>query len=251
MRVVFYFLFLFSCVAVLLLALAAPARAQDTEQASQPPAVFNPSNNYYNYAAGPYYRQMVMQALATRPSNFDFTAFRSLYAQYADYDPLSAFTKNFLLDKAFFITQEKNKAKREQMLADYGDMVVRHLGNIDIVNQALSLARQDARFGDPSFYEWLQAGLLRSILGSGSGESLTRAYEITSMGEETALLNALQVRVLQTLTRESGGVYYNIHDVQAYDTGAKRSIFTNISIPMTTLTARRETEGLAVDIRTR
>jgi hypothetical protein len=213
--------------------------------------MYAPFDDSYNYAAGPLYRQMIVDAVKHRPADFNFTQFRSLYAQYAYYEPLAALTQNMMLDKAFYIIQEKDEAKREKMLLDYRLLVQRHLANIDIVAQALALARQDPRFGDPELYAWLRQGLLDSVMRSGNGQTLTSAYEIISLGEETALLNALGVRVVQTLNRESGMMAYNIYDVELLRDGSKRSIFTNITIPMNTLTARQRDRALSVDIRSR
>ena len=228
------------------------AMAQDTPQSPPPPRViYAPFDDSYNYAAGPLYRQMIVTAMTRRPADFNFTQFRSLYAQYAHYEPLAALTQNMMLDKAFYIIQEKDDAKREKMLLDYRLLVQRHLANIDIVSQALALARQDARFGDPELYAWLRRGLLDSVLHSGNGQTLATAYEIIALGEETALLSALGVRVIQSLNRESGMVAYNIYDVEVLRDGSKRSIFTNITIPMNTLQARQRDSALSVDIRSR
>lgn len=233
-------IFMALCIVLLMFDLA---RAQDNSPLPKPSA-------FYDYAAGPLYMNMARQALNERPADFDFGKFRALYTQSPAYDPAGDVTRNFLLDKAYYIRGEKDESKRRAMLDRYADMVITHLANIDIVNQALALSRDDPRFGDPSFYEWMRGGLLSSVLNSGNGDNLFNAYVIVAMGEETLLLNALGVRVLKTVSRESAGTYYNIHDVQAYDTGEKRSIFTNISIPMRFLDQQHKTTRVyAVEIR--
>ena len=117
------------------------------------------------------------------------------------------------------------------------------LANIDVVSQAIVLAKDDKRFGDPNFFRWMRAGLLQSVLDSGDGVNLFRAYDVVTLGEDTALIGALHVKSIKIETRESGGDYYNLHTVTDADHTGPYTIFVDTTKPMTFLTAQKSRQG--------
>ena len=72
------------------------------------------------------------------------------------------------------------------------------------------------------------------------GRNLVHAYDVMTMGEETALLRALQVKLVKTEPREAGGTYYNMHEVQDPTTLKTHTIFVNVSKPMDFLEYQRQ-----------
>ena len=108
--------------------------------------------------------------------------------------------------------------------------------------QALSLARQDKRFGKPEFFEWVREGLIRTVVISGSGISLAKAYDIITLQEETILFQRLGVKPERGEPVKEGVTYYNMHDGVNLKNGRKYTIFVNTSVPMRFLEKKAEYE---------
>lgn len=233
----------------LLLPRIALAQEEAEKQAPQPYKAYQPQLQYWgplgkSTTASPLYNHAAREALERRPADFDFNAFRINYADTEQYDPLSEETRDKLLTLAYTIQNEKDNAKRAQALDAYGALLAAHLGNFDIVTQALVLSRQDRRFGDPSFFEWMRKGLLQSVLQSGDGGNLFRAYDVYVMGEEAALLNTLNMQVITTDMRESGGTYYNMHEVYDGKLPKPYTLFVDITRPMAWLEQQKKEKGV-------
>ncbi len=195
-----------------------------------------------DYMSVPQYDTMVRNALRTRPKDFNFTALRSYYTLVPQYDPMGDTARREILDLAFKIQNDPDAAVRKDAFDKYGAVVSKHLANIDVVSQALVLSREDKIFGDPKFFEYMRRGLMRSIVESGDGRSLIGAYDAMTLGEETALLSALHLKLLKTDARESGGMYYNMHQVQGNDTYEPYWIFVDVTKPMIFLERKRQSK---------
>jgi hypothetical protein len=194
-----------------------------------------------NILARPQFNFMAREAL-DMPDDFDFTGLRFYYSQTPQYDPLSTQATEWLLKFAYAAQMEADPEKQKKAFGDFALTVAAHLGNIDVVSQALSFSRQDMRFGDPEFFKWLRQGLLQSVLESGDGGSLLRAYDVVTMGEEAGLLNELNVDVLSSETVQEGNTYYNMHEVSDARHTGPYTIFVNTKIPMKWLEYQRESQ---------
>ncbi len=188
-----------------------------------------------NPAAWPYYEWMARQAIAHRPDNFDFGQFRRYYAGTEQYDPIGQTILKKLYALAFTLENETNTAEVQKITDEYTTLINAHLANIEVITAAAGLSAQNSKLGDPDFFRWLRAGLLQSVMISGDGENLFRAYSVVTLAEETALLQNLPVKVLDVKTEQSGGVYYNMHLVE--DAGHQKpyTIFVDVTVPMTRL----------------
>ena len=212
--------------------IAPPSFAQDVQTPDQT-----------DILAKPYYDFQAQQAWEKQPKDFDFGAFRMRYARTDYYDPLGTAAKDRLVDLAYDIRTEKDADERKKFLEDYKTLIMNQLANIDVVSQAIVLAKDDKRFGDPNFFRWMRAGLLQSVLDSGDGVNLFRAYDVVTLGEDTALIGALHVKSIKIETRESGGDYYNLHTVTDADHTGPYTIFVDTTKPMTFLTAQKSRQG--------
>ncbi len=224
--------------AVFVLAFSCPAGAQEYKPYQSPGIIIEP-----NYAAVPYYEMLVRQALAEKPDNFPFAMFRGYYAMTRQYDPVGEDTLRAMLALSQKAGNDPDPQKRREAFERYGELLAGHLANIEIVNTALALGLDDKRFGDPEFLQWMRAGLLQNILHSGDGSSLMKAYDAVTMGEEVALMQELRLRVLKTESAESGGVYYNMHQVKDRETGQERWIFVDVTRPLDFLERRKREKG--------
>lgn len=225
---------------------SAPAFSAFAQEQGQGYVPIPPERN--DILAQPYYEFMAQQALKSRPRDFAFGAFRSKYASTLQYDPLGEETRSRILKLAYDIQNEKDEARRKELRGEYGELLVMHLANIDVVTQALVLAREDRRFGDPEFLNWMRGGLLQSVRNSGDGASLARAYDVMTMGEEKALLRSLPVKVLGSEARESGGTWYSMHLVKDGKHPAPYTVFVDTTRPMAFLAEQKRRKGSEVSI---
>ncbi len=180
----------------------------------------------------PNYNRMVREALTNQHDRFYFAFFRGYYSETPQYDPLAEQILKKIQDYAYVIKNDSDPYKRKEAQKKYTNLLLKHLANIDIVTQAYLLSKDDIRFGEHKFFSWLRRGLLESIKKSGNGKSLMHAYDVITLGEETALLSALGIKVLKTIPAEQAQVYYNMHDVKDLRSGREYSIFVNITKPM-------------------
>jgi hypothetical protein len=232
-----------------LTALPAVAQAQQTPQSVMPKAQNQTQQidpHRKTFIDDPRYRQMARDVV-TRPKAFNFNGFRYTYAGTTQYDPLGDTAREWLLKLAYIAQNDKDPAKRDKALLNYGEVLSLHLANLDAVTQALVLAQQDRRFGDPEFLQWLRYGLVNSVTSAGNGSSIFRAYEIITIGEEAALLRQLNVQVLDTKSEESGGTWYNMHTVND-GVHEPYTIFTNLSVPMKFLETKGKAAGANISI---
>lgn len=200
------------------------------------------------FLAGAYYNFMADQVMK-RPKIFDFGSFRFNYTGTPQYDPVGEQLKERLLGLAYEISQEADPGRKTRLQKEYGGLVAAHLANIDAVTLALSLARENPVYGDPSFFEWLRAGLIQSILDSGNGSTLSNAYDLVTMGEQGALLNALKVSIKSTQTENSADLYYTMYEVIDPKARGPYTIFANVSRPMSWLESKKQEAAATVRVR--
>ncbi len=204
-----------------------------------------------DYTSTPYYNKMARDALKSRPPRFDFMKFRSLYSRTRQYDPIGEKALKTINDLAYIILHDEDPERVKTALFAYQVEVSNHLAHIDIVMLALSLSREDKRFGKADFFEWMREGLIRTVVISGDGYTLSGAYDVITLSEEVILLNRLNFKPIGVQAAKEGTVYYNMHNVEDMQTGQKRTVFVNTSIPMKYLEAVKEEreEVFTLDIR--
>lgn len=193
---------------------------------------------------------MVRSILSQFPQRFDFMRFRSLYSQTRQYDPIGEETLERMDRLSYTAASDKDPEKSGMALLEYQALVADHLAHLGVVMRAAALAREDKRFGNPEFFQWMREGLMQSVTISGDGRSLKGAYDVITLTEETMLLRALGYKLENTLPRHEGFVYYNMNEVQDLRTGEKLTLFVNTTYPMRFLEGKeKEKESLRLDIR--
>jgi hypothetical protein len=237
---------------------SSPVRAQDNGSGEagtlKPyrPYESSPGNHESSdYLSQPMYNTLVHQAIRTRSREFEFGTLRSLYTRTAQYDPLGDTTIQKIANLTFVIENNSDPQKRKEAIDEYGDLVAAHLANIDVVSQALMLSRENKIYGDPAFYEWVQTGLLRNLISSGSGKTLNSAYDAITLGEESQLINILKIQVLQTDSRHSGALWYNMHLVKDSAHAEPYWMFVNVTIPLRFLEDQKKKQGKSFNLRNR
>lgn len=229
---------------IVIVALSAfAARAEDIKQANE---YIPPPLDYSNdFSVGPHYRAMVRQAME-KSAQFNFMSFRSQYTMTPSYDPVDAAATD-LLNYAYLIQSSTDSAEEKQLLDEYSQILAAHLGNLDAVTQALALGRQDKRFGDPGVLGWLRGGIIRSVVASGDGQSLAGAYDVMTLGEETALLTSLGYKIVESHAVRESTIYYNVYKVIDPRKGQAKNIFVNTTTPMRRLEAQSQKNRFTMD----
>lgn len=215
---------------------------------SQPVYAQTVSKPVINSTADAEY-QYLARAAETMPERFNFMKFRSYYAHATHYDPVGEETLRIMRDLAYTALHDADQVTADLALEDYRILVNQHLAHLGVVGQALIFARQDRRFGDAKFFQWLKTGLIQSVVISGNGRSLREAYDVITAAEETALLGTLGFKVLDTRAAHEGYYYYNFHEVEEVASGRRTSIFVNTTLPMQYLARqKKEEQGVTLDI---
>lgn len=190
------------------------------------------------YAANPQYRQMVRQLLTYIPPDFNFGIFRRIYTQTEFYDPIGEQPVSDLLSYAYQVDTAKTPEEEQKASENYHAKLVMHLADAAFVRQAYVLAKNDPRFGDAKLLLQIYQGLLESIMGSGDGTALSRAYDAVILSEEVLILGQLGYRIKETEFHQVGIKKYNMHFVQNPGPDDPITIFINVRIPLNALAER-------------
>ena len=190
------------------------------------------------YQANPIFSALAHEIYNGPAKRFSFTNFRRNYAQTRQYAPIAHDVVRALLDTAYLVQNPKETGDEEIALRAYTSLLMDHLANLRVVEQALSLSLQDSRFGNVAALKRVRAGLLDNLLRSGNGSSLRKAYDVITLEEEIALIRLLGLRTTDSHPRLEGIVHYTMHDVTAPETGEAFTVFINTSFPMHFLSAQ-------------
>lgn len=185
-----------------------------------------------SHIANPYYRKEAQKALQKRRGDFQFSRMRDYYVQSSQYNPFADEIKDRLYEISYEVSQRADPVESQPYLDEFDSIIKAHLANMNVILLAISLAEEDARYGDPEFYEWVMRGLLRELLRQGDGDSFDQSYGIITTDEEVLLLQHLGVKILDTELIPYGSRYYNIHMAEDPKTGEKREIFIDVTMPL-------------------
>lgn len=195
------------------------------------------------YLVNPQYEAMARNAMMYMADSFSFNLFRLYYAQTRQYDPISDDTIGYILQLAYEIqTTDAENPEYQKALDRFELTFINHMANLGVVLNVLALARDDPRFGDVEFLEWLRDGLIDNLMVSGNGETLRDAYDVITPTEESVLFERLELKHISTQPAQEYNTYYNMHEVEDIN-GERFTLFVNTSWPMKYLTKRAKFEG--------
>lgn len=186
----------------------------------------------FSYKYNPVFDFKVRQAYVGRSENFNFYELRQLYTSTSQYDPTSEKTLNTLHEQAYRAQSTSEEKEKNAAFSAFKDLVLKHLANIDVILLAIYYARQDPRYGEVDFYEWVRDGLVYSIGRYEKGETIRLACNIMVLGEEALLFSTNDLKILDTEFISGSRGFYHLHLVEDTKTGKKREYYTNISAPM-------------------
>ena len=159
-------------------------------------------------------------------------AIRIAYSLTPDYDPFSTSTIKKLTFFAYTADMSEDPTEVNQALEDYRELLYRHLGNLDVIDYALTLARANPIYGDALRLKEIRDALRKDILSREmSGESPEEAYRVMTYGEETFLLGERNVTVDKSEIFRVNDKFYNVHDVTLSD-GTPSQLFFDVTSPI-------------------
>ncbi|MFC0410001.1 DUF4919 domain-containing protein [Roseomonas elaeocarpi] len=166
----------------------------------------------------------LLRAAKQDPARADYTALRMAYAAGPSYDPMAGSPRNQAEVSRALVAQDwtgalaQAEAQLDQFWLD-GEMhllavlAAERLGNKEV-------AERHAVAG---------AGLIRSVLRSGSGVSPASAFTVINIGEEYTLLKTMKLqRTRQALIRENGHAYDQLTAVSA--DGRTAQVYFNVDL---------------------
>lgn len=222
-------------------AVLAQEKGEDFTLAPQSSTTADP--DFFSYFFQPQYNQIVRKAVLTWPKPMDFRQMRGMYMRTRQYDPMGEDTLKKLADLSYSVENTKDEKEKERKAGEIKDLVLDHLGNIDVVLQALSLARENPIYGDPAFYEWVVKGTEQEIMSSYTGRTMKRAYVLVTMGDEALVFNRLGAKSIHSELVSDGKKFYTIHLAEDLKTKKQFELYIDSSLPMRRLKAVYNTSG--------
>ncbi len=189
-------------------------------------------NKYGDDLVGPRYQQMIRQIIDGDRARFNFELFRIYYSSSVLYDPRGGPAKEELLQYAYGMVEAGSAAAKEMAERNYRAHLYAHMGNIEVIAQALSLSLQDEMYGDPEMFNWLMNGLIKSVLRSGDGNSLSSPYVVLTLAEEKYVIDHKKVKVLESEEATRADRILNVHKVVGGDSPEPYFMVFDISKPM-------------------
>lgn len=168
------------------------------------------------------------------------------YANTADYDPLSKETNEKLLDIAYYFHNAKNEDDKTKYKKDFKNLILQHLGNVNIIITALSLIEQEPSiFDTPENLSTVKNKIIDRLMNSGTGNTALRAYEVFTIDEEKIIFHLRNVIVKETDYIATQKRYYRIHLTEHLETKEQSLIYVNVSTPISKMKEKKDLEDAA------
>jgi hypothetical protein len=148
------------------------------------------------------------------------------------YDPIGKYTIARMTEFAYKADMSSDQSVINEALAEYRDLLRKHIVNLDVLEYALTLARANPIYGNQIRLQEIHKVLLRDIEGKEKkGKSPDDAYRIVTYGEETYLLAKFEVTVQKSEIYKVENSFYNVHDVVDKD-GKFDQLYFDVTWPI-------------------
>lgn len=185
-----------------------------------------------------YDRRVTAMQKAKLARNYNFGPITQAYIKSKYYTPEPQQIIDSLYEHAFNAQNPKlSTTQKSNALQKFQSIIQQHIGNLDIINVALSLVSQDQNLTSGSIYtedvlKWIKRGLIRRLMFSGNGNSVKSPYSIVSPSEESLILQRKGVTLINTEEIVARGMYFRIHLVEDQKTGKPQKIYINFTAPI-------------------
>lgn len=224
--------FLWIFVIALLCLSGAQAMAQSRDSLRKNPDYYKIKNELqyeYQYKA---WLARARQYAAKSRAKFPFFTLIEAYTRGPHYDPYGQNTIDLLYKYSFEARSAETSEAMMQAVQNFKDTLDRHMANYTIVLAAVPLVEQNPDLGDVKFLKWMRSGLAQRALGSGTGNVMSSAYEVFSIGEEGLIFSSRRVKLMGTEIMEGGNQYYHIHMTEELGSGKPVKIYVRLTTVM-------------------
>lgn len=171
-----------------------------------------------------------------KKSNADYfrsgiRSLRNLYAFTSYYEPFSDRLVDEMTQYAYTVQNSKDSIRVNNSLKAYKELVDKHIANIAVLNFAITMARVNALFGNPAYYERAREAVYAGITAGVDGNRPQTAYNIVVRDEELMILARKGYEIEKSEVYDVNGTYYNVYDVRD-ENGEFDQVFMNITKPV-------------------
>lgn len=238
MKFKLYISIVLAAASFMFLPLSSNALAQKTEQSYRSRYLpFNekrPKPKTKEFTSHFVYHKMAQKLMQGAVNQTDYLGLRFRYTKSFDYDPLGEDTINQMMGLVFLIEQNQesdNRAEIEKSISAYLKLLQRHIANFDVVSRAVVLAKQNPKLGDVEKLMAIRQNLFENFTARTKGLDLDTAFQIVTLGEETAILKHMRQRILKTETLRRGLRIYHVHEVETAQ-GLRGVTYIDVTLPI-------------------
>lgn len=178
----------------------------------------------------------------TSPDRFDanVASVRVLYPQSRDYEPFAKKIIDLMTERAYIVDTSNDNVEINTALGEYNHLVRKHLGNIEVVEYALTLSHNNVQFGNKHFFQKVYNALVKNVMaGQRDSFSPETSRKVMTYGEENYILGQIGGFVQKSEIYKVNNIYYNVHDIKTKE-DENIQIFIDISIPIQRVLKRQE-----------
>lgn len=160
------------------------------------------------------------------------SSLRIYYPYTPQYSAFPDVLEDRLMELSYLAANEKDPEKARLALQDYRNFVNAHLGNMDVLFWAVSLSKQDVRFGNPVFLQEIYDSYVHAIFDNRDGRSYQQRYAIYTFGEEMIILGHIGDKSVGKEMYEYGDSKLHVHDMVDGKTGRHYKLYIDVTAPL-------------------
>ena len=181
----------------------------------------------------PSYEAMVMDLRSGKKDmRLGVSALRTYYPYTRSYTPFSDKIIDEMVGYAYIVDTSDDNVAVNRALANYRDLLNKHMANLGVVSYALTLSRLDVRFGDDLFLRKIRDTIRNSWSGRGNiGSEPQHPYKVVTFAEEEYILSTYGGEVVKSDIYKVSKQFFDVRDV-VDDNGDYIQIYFDVSVPI-------------------
>jgi len=168
----------------------------------------------------------LLASLKAGKTDIDYARLRISYMDSPEYKAAKDVSKS---EDA--MTDALNKKDYPAALKDAEVVLESNYVNIDAQYVALVANREMGAMDKAEFHRTVFRGLINSILDSGDGKSMEKAWVVINVHEEYVVLRALGFRPSEQNVAHKDGHSYDVMKVKNAEDGTEQTLYFNVDIP--------------------
>lgn len=157
---------------------------------------------------------------------------RNFYTYTRHYDPFSKAVIDEMVEYAYIADTSDDTIAVNQALANYRELLNKHLANLDVVSYALMLSRLDVRYGDEYFLKKVRDSIRTLWDGQeGVGKEPQHPYKVVTFAELQYVVGTYGGEVVKSDVYTVGKQFFDVRDIVTED-GDYVQVFFDITKPI-------------------